>query len=176
MRKLKTSRLLNSTVAAMLLCLGACGGGSADPSEALETAKEAVQAGDHEAALASFKEVTGNTGADAGTRYQAMRDSVACEAYVNGDEGATGAWEALKKEFANRLDVDTMAKVGQDVASAGCTDTAMIIIEVATAKAGDDATAKNKLQVLGDMIAKAAAATGDNATLERLKSLGYVGN
>lgn len=160
--------ILRTLLACAPLVIAACG--SKDPTALLADARTALQSGDHEAALRSFEAVSECAEADETQLFQALRDSVVCQAHVNTDAEAITAFDRLMAKYDARMDVNSLAKLGSDVAQAGCFDTATKVITVATAKAGDDQAAKVELQQLADQIAR----SGDPDALAALRALGYV--
>ena len=156
-----------STVA--LVALSSCGSAET-PAQALESGRSAIQSGDHDSALSALNSVVANAEATSEQKFEARCDLIACEGNVNGDEAAETAFNTLKDEHKDQLDVGQLTKLGEDAAAAGCTNTALSIITVATALAGEDATAKASLQQLADLILSSG---GDDAR-EALAALGYV--
>ena len=146
-------------------------GGSADPAQALEQGKRATQSNDHETALGSFQQVVKAEDATVDQKFTAQRGVVVSEAYLNGDEASQAAFASLLKDHDDRLSVKVLAKLGQDVATSGCADTALTILEAGTIKAGDDAEAKRPLEQIVELILSAGA---DDAAMAKLRSLGYI--
>ncbi len=159
-----------AAVALATVSLIGCGG-SASPEDTFNAATQALQSGDHETALKNLNAVLADSSASK-LHFRARRDSIACEAHVSGDEAAMKAYGDLKAKFKAKLNVDALAKIGDDVAASGCTETALAIITDATDMAGDDEAAKRSLEKLAGKI---AAVGGDDA-LAALRALGYIGD
>jgi len=151
------------------------GGTSAKAVSALlDDASAAMDAQDWKKAIATLDAALADGRATAEERVQAWQDKVLCEAQAHGDEAASAALKALVASGVE-MTPDQFAKLGNDLAAADKLTAAVDVIDVATRKfAGDDAV-KKKLERLARGLSKKLQASGDQASLDRLSSLGYLG-
>ena len=155
--------------------VAACG--SKDPKEALLSAQAALQSEDYDAALPDLELVVGADSATEAQKYQAQRDLVLCKFHVDGETEAIQAFKTLSRDHASRLNLDTLIKVGRDVAMAGGPSVAIEIVAVATKKYAKTEADKNELEKLALKIVSLGATDDDQEKLKkRARQLGYIGD
>ena len=166
--------MTRQTLAALALCLlAACGGAS--PKELAKQADDALRARDAAKAQKLAEEgLEAMKGAEADRATAWQLERVRLEALASQgkkaevEQGLTTA----SITYADQVKADFYAKLGRELADAGKTVESLELVEAGKKKFPDMAPAFDGL--IAELKTKAEA--GDDALMDRLRQLGYVGS
>lgn len=162
-----------SQVAVLLLCLLPACGGSSDPRALTDEGSKALNSGKHEEAAKSFEEALAELGADSANPEWKRAKLGLVQARVRID-AARAKDEFLQFASANpsRVTDSDYNLIASKFGDAGKFDEAIAILELGK-KAHPESV---HLDALGNDLVKRAQASGASDALDKLKSLGYVGD
>lgn len=156
---------LGALCLALSLSLAACGGGGGDPTQLTNDGYQALNSGDHAAAVKSFEAAL--SGLEAGTPDFQRAKMGEIQALIHLDAGRA------RDQFlmhAEAFDAKAYETVGSQLTTAKEFEEAIAVLDAGMKRF----TENPKLQALIDEVKAAAEKSGDAGALDSLKGLGYL--
>lgn len=159
---------------APVLALSACSGGARDAETALRDGYSALARGDGAAALPLLEQAAGELAKDASDpRWKEIQLAlVEARGYVD-PAAAESSFLSTVRAHPTRFQADDFATVGNRLAQAGAPLEAIDVVDAGLKEFGYGQ--HPRLAKVIDDIERRAAESGDTATRDKLKSLGYFG-
>ncbi|MHC4261530.1 MAG: hypothetical protein ACYSWX_03340 [Planctomycetota bacterium] len=159
-------------ITALSLSLVACGGGGASVDELHTSGLDKLSAGDFEGAVTALEQAAAATD-DAAVKLDIQKDLASARVHTDAPTAAED-FMYMAGENPAEFTANDFVNFGRELHEADAVSEAITVVDSGLKRFGE--TESPNLNALMGELVKASQASGDAASLEKLKSLGYVGD